>query len=72
LVILLAAIELSFQCGFEIAAPQSVQHGIARGHVGISDLQMFLRYQYSAAALCLEATFFAKYTTAICAGAGIA
>src|ERR1700720_275894 len=32
LVVLRAAIEISFQGGFEITSPQSAQHGIARGH----------------------------------------
>src|SRR5882762_10982475 len=32
LVVLRAAVEISFKGGFEIASPQSAQHGIARSH----------------------------------------
>jgi hypothetical protein len=32
LIVLRAAVEISFEGGFEIASPQSAQHGIARSH----------------------------------------
>src|SRR5882762_11337287 len=42
LVILRAAVEISFEGGFEIASPQSAQHGVARSHDGI----LILRRSY--------------------------